>query len=295
MPLTWNEKAALFLSLAPAPLVWRQLDTLSPARFQAILTAKRELTEISQSELLEARHISPLDMMQGEFGRDSRRALLPGQLVEAKHLDWLPHSVRLSYLLGQLHPQLRELILKTMHSELAELLRGRIGQGWKFSSAARLQLAGRTRFDRELFERFARCAPTGVAEWLLDRLFFGVAAVSSLCEISPLFGRQAVRGGGLRRRVQGGNGSNGLNRHQQLAIVLMSLPPEVSAQLFKHLGPETVHAITLQISKLPPITPEVRMEAIAEVTNLSPQELETNARAECENLSECLKRYLEEG
>jgi flagellar motor switch protein FliG len=51
---------------------------------------------------------------------------------------------------------------------------------------------------------------------------------------------------------------------QKAAILLMSLPPEVSAQLFKELGPEEVHAITLEISKLPPIAPEVRAQVIDE-------------------------------
>lgn len=44
----------------------------------------------------------------------------------------------------------------------------------------------------------------------------------------------------------------------------MSLPPEVSAQLFKELGPEEVQAITLEISKLPQISPEVRAQVIEE-------------------------------
>ncbi len=44
----------------------------------------------------------------------------------------------------------------------------------------------------------------------------------------------------------------------------MSLPPEVSAQLFKELGPEEVQAITLEISKLPQISPEIRAQVIEE-------------------------------
>ncbi|MEW6281971.1 MAG: flagellar motor switch protein FliG [Candidatus Eremiobacterota bacterium] len=51
---------------------------------------------------------------------------------------------------------------------------------------------------------------------------------------------------------------------QKAAILLMSLPPEVSAQLFKELGPEEVQAITLEISKLPQISPEVRAQVIEE-------------------------------
>lgn len=56
---------------------------------------------------------------------------------------------------------------------------------------------------------------------------------------------------------------------QKAAILLMSLPPEVSAQLFKELGPEEVHAITLEISKLPPIPPDVRAQVIDEFLNSS--------------------------
>ncbi|MCA9793759.1 MAG: hypothetical protein KC910_18235, partial [Candidatus Eremiobacteraeota bacterium] len=46
--------------------------------------------------------------------------------------------------------------------------------------------------------------------------------------------------------------------------MLMSLPPEVSAQLFRELGPEEVQAITLEISKLPQISPEIRAQVIEE-------------------------------
>jgi flagellar motor switch protein FliG len=44
----------------------------------------------------------------------------------------------------------------------------------------------------------------------------------------------------------------------------MSLPPELSAQVFKELGPEEVQAITMEISKLPQISPEARAQVIQE-------------------------------
>ena len=44
----------------------------------------------------------------------------------------------------------------------------------------------------------------------------------------------------------------------------MSLPPELSAQVFKELGPEEVQAITMEISKLPQISPDVRATVIQE-------------------------------
>jgi flagellar motor switch protein FliG len=42
------------------------------------------------------------------------------------------------------------------------------------------------------------------------------------------------------------------------------LPPEVSAQIFKEFGPEEVQAISLEISKLPQISPDVRAKVIDE-------------------------------
>lgn len=51
---------------------------------------------------------------------------------------------------------------------------------------------------------------------------------------------------------------------QKTAILLMSLPPEASAEIFKNLGPEEVQAITTEISKLPQISPETRAQVIQE-------------------------------
>lgn len=47
----------------------------------------------------------------------------------------------------------------------------------------------------------------------------------------------------------------------------MTLPPEMSAQLFNELGPEEVQAITLEITQLPTIAPEVRATVINEFLN----------------------------
>lgn len=131
-----------------------------------------------------------------------------------------------------------------------------------------------------------------MAEWLLERLSFGVGAVASLCEIHPLVNRDARKQNGLRHRLRGGEGCP-LDRCQQLAIILMSLPPEVSAQLFKVLTPEVVHQVTLSISRLPPISPELRARVIAEVTDLSLEDLEATARLEAEEFGGFLKRFLE--
>lgn len=54
---------------------------------------------------------------------------------------------------------------------------------------------------------------------------------------------------------------------QKTAILLMSLPPEVSAQIFKDLSQEQVQDITTEISKLPTISPEVRDQVIQEFFN----------------------------
>ncbi len=50
---------------------------------------------------------------------------------------------------------------------------------------------------------------------------------------------------------------------------MVSLPPEVSAQIFKEFGPEEVQAISLEISKLPQISPEVRAKVIEEFLSTS--------------------------
>ncbi len=56
----------------------------------------------------------------------------------------------------------------------------------------------------------------------------------------------------------------------------MSLPPEVSSQLFKELGPEEVQAITLEISQLPQIAPDVRAQVIDEFLQSSSQSSSTS-------------------
>jgi flagellar motor switch protein FliG len=56
---------------------------------------------------------------------------------------------------------------------------------------------------------------------------------------------------------------------QKAAILLISLPPEVSAQVFREFGPEEVQAISMEISKLPQISPEVRAQVIEEFMHSS--------------------------
>lgn len=54
-----------------------------------------------------------------------------------------------------------------------------------------------------------------------------------------------------------------VNGPQEAAIILMCYSPEQSAQFFKELGPDEVHTITLEISKLPRIQPETRAAIMA--------------------------------
>ena len=93
---------------------------------------------------------------------------------------------------------------------------------------------------------------------------------------------------------------NPLRPAQRVAVLLMSLAPEVSAQLFKELGPEQVQAITLEISKLPPIPAELRRD-VAEDCCLAlgitivrdPQtSLEDHARHNPTQLADYLRRTL---
>ena len=60
-----------------------------------------------------------------------------------------------------------------------------------------------------------------------------------------------------------------LSSRQKAAILLISLPPEVSAQVFREFGPEEVQAISQEISKLPQISPEVRAKIIEEFMHSS--------------------------
>jgi flagellar motor switch protein FliG len=60
-----------------------------------------------------------------------------------------------------------------------------------------------------------------------------------------------------------------LSAKQKAAILLISLPPEVSAQVFREFGPEEVQAISMEISKLPQISPEVRAQVMEEFMHSS--------------------------
>lgn len=55
-----------------------------------------------------------------------------------------------------------------------------------------------------------------------------------------------------------------LSAKQKAAILLISLPPEVSNQLMRSFSPEEVTSLTLEMSKLPNISPEIRAAVIEE-------------------------------
>ena len=62
-----------------------------------------------------------------------------------------------------------------------------------------------------------------------------------------------------------------LRGEQKAAILLMCLPPEVSGELFKQLGPNQVHRVTNAISQLPQIQPYVREEVCREYMSAARQ------------------------
>ena len=51
----------------------------------------------------------------------------------------------------------------------------------------------------------------------------------------------------------------------------VALPPELSAELFSRLGPETTQTLTVVISELPSISPELRRDVICEFLDLDPR------------------------
>jgi flagellar motor switch protein FliG len=80
--------------------------------------------------------------------------------------------------------------------------------------------------------------------------------------------------------------STGLRSRQKVAILLMSLPPAVSAELFKELGPKEVEAITREIAHLPPTTAEDRDRVLSEFLELP----ESSTRSPLAGLLQSLDR-----
>lgn len=63
-----------------------------------------------------------------------------------------------------------------------------------------------------------------------------------------------------------------LDSNQQAAVIFMTLPPELTAQLFNELGPAQVDVMTLSIINLPLVSPEMRGQVIGDFL----QRLETS-------------------
>ena len=308
MSLNWDEKTAIYLSLAEPDKVWTLLDTFDGQRFARTLQAKQELNvRFSSSEWEELARGRLLEVYEREVWRDSRRCFWPGHPLQEHHLPWIFRGAKMAFLLRQIRPKQRKMVLRAMAPGVVLLLEQHLSHKWHFSPTARHRLCTEVKFDADLFQCFAERAPSSVAEWLLDRLFLGVRQVCVLCEISPLKIRpvNAFKGPKFRGQIAPVQSLEApvqktcedltpLTRQKQLAIVLMSLPPELSTLIFRHLGPYRVKEICREISALPPLSAEQRRLAILEVTGVSRQDLECLARGQTESLARHLQHYLEQ-
>lgn len=290
-----DETTALYLSVAEPRWVWNLLDTFSVERFKRTLEAKQRLAEVDPDRLEELSSGTVFDLQERQLNRDSRRGIFPGQLITPEHLSSVPPLVKIAGLLRLIDARQQKLVLPTLEASLSERLKKLLRQRWNFSPEARRQLMDQASFEPELFTSFARRAPVGVMEWLLNKVHFGVTPIISLCELSPLLAVAASKTG-LRTRRRLATATHGLpaSRAQRIAILMMSLPPETSAQLFKDLGPDHVHAITIEISKLPPISQEAREQAVDEVLSMTIQELEVAVRHSASQISKHLLDYLDQ-
>jgi flagellar motor switch protein FliG len=73
----------------------------------------------------------------------------------------------------------------------------------------------------------------------------------------------------LKVTIGGAQEAAKLSLRQKSAVFLMALPPETSAELFKRLGPEETQAITVEISRLPSISRDVRLAVLVEAMTSS--------------------------
>ena len=61
----------------------------------------------------------------------------------------------------------------------------------------------------------------------------------------------------------------GLSGKQKAALLLISLGPEVSASVYKHLNEEEIERLTLEISSVKKVEPNVKEEIIEEFHNIA--------------------------
>lgn len=286
MSFTRDEKTAVYLSVAEPDKAWRLLDRFTPERFDGIFQAKAAILESLSRQDLEVIRSSNVDVVEN---RDSARHVLPHIPVDVERLAWLPTTARIGWVLAQLRGATRLRVLSCLEDSLQSLLSRRVEQEWQLTPEAAAILSASVRFDKELFDSFGRRAPTSVAEWLLDRLWFGVHRMGRVCELTPVNGI-SIRSGKRMLRQLADSEDPVLSRTGQIAIVLMSLPPELSAQVFKAIDLQMVHDLTLAISNLPPIAPELRRAVVEQVTEMDMDRLEENFDAP--HMVEVLKRWL---
>lgn len=136
MDYDWDEQTAIHLSLAPAEQVWRLLDRFTAERFVRTLTAKRGMTRLSDEQVEHHRRSPFFDLHHREISTDSQRGMVPGAAIRCRQLPWVPPLVKISEILRQLSPSVRERVLTALQPKLAAVLRDRIGQNWKFSPEA---------------------------------------------------------------------------------------------------------------------------------------------------------------
>ena len=129
--------------------------------------------------------------------------------------------------------------------------------------------SGPNRSPQQLWEELARDCPDLVAKLLRGLWLSGSEYASAKAQAEQQRRQPFTPPASLvdtPRRSQGGTpaGPPDNPNHQKAAILLMSLPPEASAQLFKELGPEAVKNVTLVMSRLPSITTERRSAVLNE-------------------------------
>lgn len=125
---------------------------------------------------------------------------------------------------------------------------------------------------------------------ILKSLFLGTAVVTA-CFAGNLSWKRVKS---LRpEALDGVDSTPELADAQKAAVLLMSLPPELSARLFSALTPEEVQALTLEITRLPRISPWDRQSVIDETfggISTTVSQLELLAKENPKLLAETLRR-----
>lgn len=281
--MPWELETAAFLSLAPPRQVWLALDRMSLRRFKAAAVAKQKLIGLETSEL--QRYVSRGLMLERELLYDSSR-YLQGRTLERQHGKWLPRSGKIAIVLQQLPQHERYATLSRFHPDFAEILGGRMQQRWLLSPQALQSLRRQAGLRQEALRHFSHHDPDGVAAWLAQRFLFPTAEIDFLCEILPV---KTPKGPTL---TEYSVRHPGLNRLQQAAVTVMSLPPEISKHLFQCLDRAELEKLTLAISRLRVTSVTAQRRAIRDIMSMSLEELEEKARQDPAGVAERLRRWL---